>query len=165
MCKSVSNFVLYAHVYFIEDNATLAAFRSLCSTQSFQPKAARAATCSSGDPRGGARKRTFPRLSPGERRGRHNIKERERRKKIRLCCDELNMMVPFCGSETDKATTLQWTTAFLRYINKMYGDTFKEEFEKVFTCETGVLLKSISPSGQDPIQQDMEKTLSVAAEQ
>ncbi|XP_022045461.1 transcription factor-like 5 protein isoform X1 [Acanthochromis polyacanthus] len=148
-----------------KDNATLAAFRSLCSTQSFQPKAARAATCSSGDPRGGARKRTFPRLSPGERRGRHNIKERERRKKIRLCCDELNMMVPFCGSETDKATTLQWTTAFLRYINKMYGDTFKEEFEKVFTCETGVLLKSISPSGQDPIQQDMEKTLSVAAEQ
>lgn len=43
-----------------------------------------------------------------------------------MCCDELNTLVPFCDSETDKVTTLQWTTAFLRYITKTYGDTFKE---------------------------------------
>lgn len=48
------------------------------------------------------------------------------RKRIRSCCDELNTMVPFCDSDTDKVTTLQWTTAFLRYINKTYGNTFKE---------------------------------------
>ncbi|XP_008280107.1 transcription factor-like 5 protein [Stegastes partitus] len=143
--------------------ATPAAFRNHCNAQSSQLKAARAGTLSSGDPRGGARKRTLPCMSPSERRGRHNSKERERRKKIRLCCDELNMIVPFCSSDTDKATTLQWTTAFLRYINKMYGDTFNEEFQKVFTHEKGVFLKS--SSGQDPIHQNMEKTLSVTAEQ
>ncbi len=48
------------------------------------------------------------------------------RKKIRTCCDELNKLVPFCNSGSDKVTTLQWTTAFLRYISKTYGDTFKQ---------------------------------------
>lgn len=48
------------------------------------------------------------------------------RRRIRLYCDELNVLVPFCESDTDKVTTLQWTTAFLKYINKTYGDTFKE---------------------------------------
>lgn len=52
-----------------------------------------------------------------------------RRKKIRLCCDQLNMLVPFCHSDSDKVSTLLWTTAFLRYINKTYGDTFKEVFQ------------------------------------
>uniref|UniRef100_A0A3B5A6A2 BHLH domain-containing protein n=1 Tax=Stegastes partitus TaxID=144197 RepID=A0A3B5A6A2_9TELE len=126
MCKCVSNFVSHACIFFVGNVATPAAFRNHCNAQSSQLKAARAGTLSSGDPRGGARKRTLPCMSPSERRGRHNSKERERRKKIRLCCDELNMIVPFCSSDTDKATTLQWTTAFLRYINKMYGDTFNE---------------------------------------
>lgn len=48
------------------------------------------------------------------------------RKKIRSCCDELNLLVPFCQPDSDKVTTLKWTTAFLRYINKTYGDTLKE---------------------------------------
>lgn len=48
------------------------------------------------------------------------------RKRIRLYCDELNTLVPFCKSYTDKVTTLQWTTAFLSYIQQTYGDAFKE---------------------------------------
>uniref|UniRef100_A0A3P9DKB0 BHLH domain-containing protein n=3 Tax=Pseudocrenilabrinae TaxID=318546 RepID=A0A3P9DKB0_9CICH len=101
-----------------------------------------------------------------QRRERHNSKERERRKRIRLCCDELNTLVPFCDSETDKVTTLQWTTAFLRYITKTYGDTFKEEFQKVFAHERERFGKS--SSGQDPVHHRMDETLSsisLAAEQ
>uniref|UniRef100_A0A3B3HBI6 BHLH domain-containing protein n=1 Tax=Oryzias latipes TaxID=8090 RepID=A0A3B3HBI6_ORYLA len=74
----------------------------------------------------GGRKRARSLLSNNQRRERHNITERERRKRIRLCCDELNTMVPFCDPCTDKVTTLTWTTTFLRYITKKYGDTFKE---------------------------------------
>lgn len=54
------------------------------------------------------------RLSPGGRR------------KIRVCCDELNMLVPLCHAKSDKVTTLQLTTAYLRYIHKTHGDTFRE---------------------------------------
>ncbi|XP_041859562.1 transcription factor-like 5 protein isoform X2 [Melanotaenia boesemani] len=102
-----------------------------------------------------------------QRRERHNSKERERRKRIRLYCDELNTMVPFCNSDTDKATTLQWTTAYLRYINKTYGNTFNEEFQKVFTRGRGGFLKSIFSPAQLLINQEMDETLSIplAAEQ
>ncbi|KAK7877917.1 hypothetical protein WMY93_031446 [Mugilogobius chulae] len=72
------------------------------------------------------------------RREKHNSKERERRRNIRLCCDELNRLVPFCHSDTDKVTTLQWTAAYLKYINKMYGDTVREEFLKTFTEKNGL---------------------------
>ncbi|XP_035014752.1 uncharacterized protein LOC118110794 [Hippoglossus stenolepis] len=75
------------------------------------------------------RQRARPGMSLIQSRERHNSIERERRKMIRLYCDELNMLVPFCQSGTDRVTTLQWTTAFLVYINKMYGDTFKKEFQ------------------------------------
>ncbi|XP_072371425.1 transcription factor-like 5 protein isoform X2 [Scyliorhinus torazame] len=61
-----------------------------------------------------------------QRRERHNRMERDRRRRIRICCDELNYLVPFCNSETDKATTLQWTTAFLKYIQEKHGDTLKK---------------------------------------
>ncbi|TMS16481.1 Transcription factor-like 5 protein [Larimichthys crocea] len=106
------------------------------------------------------RKRARSQMSLSQRREKHNIKERERRKRIRSCCDELNMLVPFCDSESDKVTTLQWTTAFLRYINKTYGDTFKEEFQKAITDEKGILKSSLS-SGGDLIHQDMDETLSI----
>uniref|UniRef100_A0AAV2M0E1 BHLH domain-containing protein n=1 Tax=Knipowitschia caucasica TaxID=637954 RepID=A0AAV2M0E1_KNICA len=73
-----------------------------------------------------------------QRRERHNSKERERRRSIRLCCDELNLLVPFCQTDTDKVTTLRWTAAYIRYINKMYGDVLKEEFQKMFGDKRGL---------------------------
>eukprot|EP00062_Callorhinchus_milii_P024755 gi/632985003/ref/XP_007909437.1/ PREDICTED: transcription factor-like 5 protein isoform X2 [Callorhinchus milii] len=76
-----------------------------------------------------------------QRRERHNRMERDRRRRIRICCDELNYLVPFCNSETDKATTLQWTTAFLKYIQEKHGETLKKEFESVFCGKTGRRLK------------------------
>ncbi|XP_069506872.1 transcription factor-like 5 protein [Ambystoma mexicanum] len=76
-----------------------------------------------------------------QRRERHNRMERDRRRRIRICCDELNLLVPFCNAETDKATTLQWTTAFLKYIQERHGDSLKKEFESVFCGKTGRRLK------------------------
>ncbi|NWX16808.1 TCFL5 protein, partial [Aegotheles bennettii] len=76
-----------------------------------------------------------------QRRERHNRLERDRRRRIRVCCDELNLLVPFCTVETDKATTLQWTTAFLKYIQERHGDSLKQEFETVFCGKTGRRLK------------------------
>uniref|UniRef100_A0A673UH59 BHLH domain-containing protein n=1 Tax=Suricata suricatta TaxID=37032 RepID=A0A673UH59_SURSU len=65
----------------------------------------------------------------------------DRRRRIRICCDELNLLVPFCNAETDKATTLQWTTAFLKYMQERHGDSLKKEFEAVFCGKTGRRLK------------------------
>ncbi|XP_030358552.1 transcription factor-like 5 protein isoform X2 [Strigops habroptila] len=76
-----------------------------------------------------------------QRRERHNRMERDRRRRIRVCCDELNLLVPFCTVDTDKATTLQWTTAFLKYIQERHGDSLKQEFETVFCGKTGRRLK------------------------
>uniref|UniRef100_A0A8C6JA06 Uncharacterized protein n=1 Tax=Melopsittacus undulatus TaxID=13146 RepID=A0A8C6JA06_MELUD len=76
-----------------------------------------------------------------QRRERHNRMERDRRRRIRVCCDELNLLVPFCTVDTDKATTLQWTTAFLKYIQERHGDSLKQEFETVFCAKTGRRLK------------------------
>ncbi|XP_009997027.1 PREDICTED: transcription factor-like 5 protein [Chaetura pelagica] len=76
-----------------------------------------------------------------QRRERHNRLERDRRRRIRICCDELNLLVPFCTVDTDKATTLQWTTAFLKYIQERHGDSLKQEFETVFCGKTGRRLK------------------------
>ncbi|XP_068118957.1 transcription factor-like 5 protein [Hyperolius riggenbachi] len=74
---------------------------------------------------------------PSQRREKHNRLERDRRRRIKLCCDELNLMAPFCTVDTDKATTLQWTTAFLKYMQEQHGDTLKKEFESVFCGKTG----------------------------
>ncbi|NXD83275.1 TCFL5 protein, partial [Halcyon senegalensis] len=79
-----------------------------------------------------------------QRRERHNRLERDRRRRIRACCDELNLLVPFCTVDTDKATTLQWTTAFLKYIQERHGDSLKQEFESVFCGRTGRRLKIAS---------------------
>ncbi|KAM9260324.1 LOW QUALITY PROTEIN: transcription factor-like 5 protein [Cariama cristata] len=76
-----------------------------------------------------------------QRRERHNRMERDRRRRIRVSCDELNLLVPFCTVDTDKATTLQWTTAFLKYIQERHGDSLKQEFETVFCGKTGRRLK------------------------
>ncbi|XP_069728260.1 transcription factor-like 5 protein isoform X2 [Phaenicophaeus curvirostris] len=76
-----------------------------------------------------------------QRRERHNRMERDRRRRIRVCCDELNLLVPFCNVDTDKATTLKWTTAFLKYIQERHGDSLKQEFETVFCGKTGRRLK------------------------
>ncbi|KAK5604334.1 hypothetical protein CRENBAI_019493 [Crenichthys baileyi] len=110
--------------------------------------------------RKGGCKRAGSCISLTQRRERHNSIERERRKRIRLCCDELNTMVPFCDSSTDKVTTLQWTTAFLRYINQMYGDSFKEEFQKIFKKERKGFFKSSASSGQQPSNPNTDDTLS-----
>uniref|UniRef100_A0A8C3X8Y4 Transcription factor like 5 n=1 Tax=Catagonus wagneri TaxID=51154 RepID=A0A8C3X8Y4_9CETA len=75
-----------------------------------------------------------PQGGRSQRRERHNRMERDRRRRIRICCDELNLLVPFCNAETDKATTLQWTTAFLKYIQERHGDSLKKvSTQSVFT--------------------------------
>ncbi|NXY74272.1 TCFL5 protein, partial [Glareola pratincola] len=79
-----------------------------------------------------------------QRRERHNRMERDRRRRIRICCDELNLLVPFCTVDTDKATTLQWTTSYLKYIQERYGDSLKKEFEALFCSKTGRRLKIAS---------------------
>ncbi|CAJ1084844.1 transcription factor-like 5 protein isoform X1 [Xyrichtys novacula] len=107
------------------------------------------------------KKKTQTGGSVSQRRERHNIKERERRKRIRLYCDELNMLVPFCNSDTDKVTTLQWTTAYLRYINEICGDTFKEEFKRMFHNERGLFLKSSPSSAHDQIGRETDETLTI----
>ncbi|XP_075898189.1 uncharacterized protein LOC142898833 isoform X2 [Nelusetta ayraudi] len=99
-----------------------------------------------------------PRVSNKQRREKHNLKERERRKKIRCCCDELNLLVPFCQPGSDKVTTLMWTTAFLRYMNETYGDTFKEEFEKTATDNTGLVLSLSSSFAQNSEQPNLSLT-------
>lgn len=65
---------------------------------------------------------------------------REFRRRIRLCCDELNLLVPFCYADTDKATTLQWTTAFLKYIQEIHGDRLKQVLSimSLFSFQTSV---------------------------
>ncbi|XP_070825678.1 transcription factor-like 5 protein [Chaetodon trifascialis] len=139
-----------------------AASRKSGSTNRSQSiKTAKAALGSFGKSGSRIGKRAQPLLSPSQRRERHNSKERERRKKIRSCCDELNMLVPFCDSDSDKVTTLQWTTAFLRYINKTYGDSLKEEFKQAFTDEKGLLPKTKPSSGQEQIHWEMDESLVV----
>ncbi|XP_056403809.1 transcription factor-like 5 protein [Hyla sarda] len=76
-----------------------------------------------------------------QRRERHNRMERDRRRRIRVSCDELNNLVPFCSIETDKATTLHWTVAYLKYIQERHGDTIKKEFEAVSVARTESELK------------------------
>ncbi|XP_049725413.1 transcription factor-like 5 protein isoform X2 [Elephas maximus indicus] len=74
----------------------------------------------------GEQTQSGPQGGRSQRRERHNRMERDRRRRIRICCDELNLLVPFCNAETDKATTLQWTTAFLKYIQERHGDSLKK---------------------------------------
>ncbi|XP_074538355.1 uncharacterized protein LOC141799862 [Halichoeres trimaculatus] len=107
------------------------------------------------------KKKTQAHISPSQRREKHNSMERERRKKIRQCCDELNMLVPFCNSDTDKVNTLLWTAAFLKYINELYGDTLKENFKRALTDENGHLLKhGLSPSS-DLMKRETDETLTI----
>ncbi|NXO02952.1 TCFL5 protein, partial [Rhinopomastus cyanomelas] len=91
-----------------------------------------------------------------QRRERHNRLERDRRRRIRVCCDELNLLVPFCTIDTDKATTLQRTTAFLKYIQERHGDSLKQEFESVFSGKTGKRLKVASSDSfvMPPVQEN-----------
>ncbi|XP_029077315.1 transcription factor-like 5 protein isoform X1 [Monodon monoceros] len=93
----------------------------------------------------GEQTQSGPQRGRSQRRERHNRMERDRRRRIRICCDELNLLVPFCNAETDKATTLQWTTAFLKYIQERHGDSLKKEFESVFCGKTGRRLKLTRP--------------------
>uniref|UniRef100_A0A8C0EZ12 Transcription factor like 5 n=1 Tax=Bubo bubo TaxID=30461 RepID=A0A8C0EZ12_BUBBB len=91
-----------------------------------------------------------------QRRERHNRMERDRRRRIRFCCDELNLLVPFCTVDTDKATTLEWTTAFLKYIQEQHGDSMKQEFETVFCGKTGRRLKTAGSDSfvMHPVQEN-----------
>ncbi|XP_062315248.1 transcription factor-like 5 protein isoform X1 [Osmerus eperlanus] len=116
---------------------------------------------------GGTRKRGGGPVESSQRRERHNSKERDRRRRIRFCCDELNLLAPFCNHETDKATTLQWTTAFLKYIREVYGDSIKQEFQSTFCGKTGLRLKPSGVSSQILVHQETAETHSApqAAEQ
>ncbi|XP_029135362.2 transcription factor-like 5 protein [Labrus bergylta] len=144
------------------DVATSAASRKLGIARNTQPmKGAKAAPDSVVESGSGSRKKSRSSISPSRRRERHNSKERERRKRIRLCCDELNLLVPFCNLDTDKVTTLQWTTTFLRYISDTYGDTFKEEFKMAFSNEKELFLKSRPSPGQDLMHEEMDETLTI----
>uniref|UniRef100_A0A8C5R1A3 Transcription factor like 5 n=1 Tax=Leptobrachium leishanense TaxID=445787 RepID=A0A8C5R1A3_9ANUR len=69
---------------------------------------------------------SLPPAGPTQRREKHNRMERDRRRRIRVCCDELNTLVPFCRGDTDKATTLQWTTAYLKYLQETHGESLKK---------------------------------------
>ncbi|KAK2110319.1 Transcription factor-like 5 protein [Saguinus oedipus] len=79
----------------------------------------------------GEQAQSGPQGGRSQRRERHNRMERDRRRRIRICCDELNLLVPFCNAETDKATTLQWTTAFLKYIQERHGDSLKKQVTRL----------------------------------
>uniref|UniRef100_A0A2I3G1R6 Uncharacterized protein n=1 Tax=Nomascus leucogenys TaxID=61853 RepID=A0A2I3G1R6_NOMLE len=65
-----------------------------------------------------------PQGGRSQRRERHNRMERDRS--------------AVCNAETDKATTLQWTT-------ERHGDSLKKEFESVFCGKTGRRLKLTRP--------------------
>ncbi|KAG1927506.1 uncharacterized protein LOC120479047 [Pimephales promelas] len=100
------------------------------------------------------RDRTRPLMDRTQRKEVHNRKERDRRRRIRLCCDELNLLVPFCYADTDKATTLQWTTAFLKYIQEIHGDCLKQDFQRTFCGKTGLRLKpsvSVAHHPENPV--------------
>ncbi|KAJ8403939.1 hypothetical protein AAFF_G00342890 [Aldrovandia affinis] len=94
-----------------------------------------------------------------QRRERHNILERDRRRRIRICCDELNMLVPFCNRHTDKASTLHWTTAFIKYINEIYGDSLKMEFQNTFCGMTGKRINLTEVDDQFSSQRETEPTM------
>ncbi|XP_067226570.1 transcription factor-like 5 protein [Chanodichthys erythropterus] len=98
------------------------------------------------------RDRTRPLMDQTQRKEVHNRKERDRRRRIRLCCDELNLLVPFCYADTDKATTLQWTTAFLKYIQEIHGDCLKQDFQRTFCGKTGLRLKPSCVSVAHPLE-------------
>ncbi|XP_064238654.1 transcription factor-like 5 protein isoform X2 [Aotus nancymaae] len=108
----------------------------------------------------GEQAQSGPQGGRSQRRERHNRMERDRRRRIRICCDELNLLVPFCNAETDKATTLQWTTAFLKYIQERHGDSLKKEFESVFCGKTGRRLKLTRPDslGTCPAQGSVQSS-------
>uniref|UniRef100_A0A2K6L625 Transcription factor like 5 n=1 Tax=Rhinopithecus bieti TaxID=61621 RepID=A0A2K6L625_RHIBE len=111
----------------------------------------------------GEQAQSGPQGGRSQRRERHNRMERDRRRRIRICCDELNLLVPFCNAETDKATTLQWTTAFLKYIQERHGDSLKKEFESVFCGKTGRRLKLTRPDSvvACPAQQSLQSSPSM----
>ncbi|XP_055964114.1 transcription factor-like 5 protein [Sorex fumeus] len=108
----------------------------------------------------GEQSQSGPQGGRSQRRERHNRMERDRRRRIRICCDELNLLVPFCNAETDKATTLQWTTAFLKYIQERHGDALKKEFESVFCGKTGRRLKLTRPDSlvTCPAQENLQSS-------
>lgn len=89
--------------------------------------------------------------------------ERDRRRGIRICCDELHLLVPFCSAEMGKVTTLQWTTAFLKYIRERHGDSLKKEFESVFCGKTGRRLKLARPDSlvACPAQGSLQSSLAM----
>ncbi|XP_028308354.1 transcription factor-like 5 protein [Gouania willdenowi] len=111
---------------------------------------------------GGSRKEGGRRkpMSDAQRKERHNITERERRRKIRLYHDHLNTLVPFCNADTDKVTTLQWTTAYLEYIKQKYGDVFKEEFT-AFASKTTVCPAATYPASKKPNKEVVDNKLRV----
>ncbi|CAN9515369.1 unnamed protein product [Ophioblennius macclurei] len=112
-----------------EDAAELA--DSMCDSVPHHVETAKAAAVGSNSAknlRSKVKKRTEPVLSASERKKIHNMKERNRRTKIRHLCDELNRLVPLCDTTTDKVNTLQKAVAFLRFIGETYGDSLKEEF-------------------------------------
>uniref|UniRef100_A0A8B9YAD0 Transcription factor like 5 n=1 Tax=Bos mutus grunniens TaxID=30521 RepID=A0A8B9YAD0_BOSMU len=111
----------------------------------------------------GEQTQSGPQGGRSQRRERHNRMERDRRRRIRICCDELNLLVPFCNAETDKATTLQWTTAFLKYIQERHGDSLKKEFESVFCGKTGRRLKLTRPDSlvTCPAQESLQSSPAV----
>ncbi|KAJ8403936.1 hypothetical protein AAFF_G00342860 [Aldrovandia affinis] len=55
------------------------------------------------------------------------------KRRIRICCNELNILVPFCNRHTDKA--------FLKYIKEIYGNSLKMEFQNTFCGKTGKHIK------------------------
>ncbi|XP_057574498.1 transcription factor-like 5 protein [Hippopotamus amphibius kiboko] len=114
----------------------------------------------------GEQMQSGPQGGRSQPRERHNHMERDRRRRIRISCDELNLLVPFCNAETDKATTLRWTTAFLKYIQERHGDSLKKEFESVFCSKTGRRLKLTTPDSvvTCPTQESLQSSLATEIE-
>uniref|UniRef100_A0A8B9ECQ1 Transcription factor like 5 n=1 Tax=Anser cygnoides TaxID=8845 RepID=A0A8B9ECQ1_ANSCY len=114
------------------DRKPLSDIQNTCDSQSTAPAQG---SWQSAQSNAGVQVQSGTQEGVAQRRERHNRMERDRRRRIRICCDELNLLVPFCTADTDKATTLQWTTAFLKYIQEKHGDSITVSLTScLFVC-------------------------------
>ncbi|XP_063815349.1 transcription factor-like 5 protein [Pseudophryne corroboree] len=147
MCKQTINKRSRSSMRQVDASMERKPLRDIQNVRDLQTSGASGVSCSPTKNNTAEQKTDNKQGGSSQRREKHNRMERDRRRRIRICCDELNLLVPFCNVETDKATTLQWTTAFLKYIQERNGDSLKTEFENVFCGKTGRRLKVAKSEG------------------
>lgn len=52
---------------------------------------------------------------------RHNAVERQRRSRIKQCCDILRSLVPGLSDKADKATVLEWAVHYVNHLTDYHG--------------------------------------------